>query len=73
MDQTLLLAIVVAAAVGILAILLILRRDRRTVAAGPVESPFAISTEGEKRCSACGMGNLWTSRTCASCGSPLAG
>lgn len=73
MDQTLVLGIVIAAAIGIAATLLIVRRDRRAVAAGLVESPFAVSTEGEKRCPACGMGNLWTDRTCVSCGGPLAG
>jgi hypothetical protein len=73
MDQTLLFGIVIAAAVGMLATLLILRRDRRAVAAGPPESPFAVSTEGEKRCPSCGMGNLWTDRTCVSCGRSLPG
>jgi uncharacterized membrane protein len=73
MNETLLLAMVVAAAIGIAATLLILRRERRTAAAGAVESPFAVSTEGEKRCPSCGMGNLVTDGTCVSCGARLAG
>ncbi len=39
----------------------------------PAESPFAVSTEGHKICTKCGMGNLWTDRTCISCGGPLKG
>jgi hypothetical protein len=73
MDQTLVLAIIVAAAVGIAASLLIVRRDRRAVTAAGIESPFAASTEGEKRCPSCGMGNLWTDRTCVSCHAKLPG
>jgi uncharacterized protein (DUF983 family) len=37
------------------------------------ESPFAVSTEGEKRCPNCGMGNLWTDRNCISCNAKLPG
>jgi hypothetical protein len=37
------------------------------------ESPFAVSTEGEKVCPRCGMGNLWTESRCISCGNPLKG
>jgi hypothetical protein len=73
MDQTLLLAMVGAAVVGIAAVLEILRRDRRAAAAGVVETPFAASTEGEKRCPSCGMGNLVTDATCVSCGAKLPG
>ena len=73
MDQTLaLLAMTLAAAVGILGTLGILRKQR-TSAAGPRESPFAASTEGEKRCPKCGMGNLWTDNRCISCGAKLPG
>jgi hypothetical protein len=71
MDQTFLLVLIAAAAVGIVATLFIVRGQRR--AAVPPESPFAASTEGEKRCPHCGMGNLWTDRTCISCGRPLPG
>ncbi len=73
MDQTLLLAMIVAAAVGLAATVLILRRDRVATNAGPFESPFAVSTEGEKRCPSCGMGNLVTDATCVSCGAKLPG
>jgi hypothetical protein len=73
MDQTLLLGIVIAAAVGIAATLFITRRDRRAVAAAAVESPFAVSTEGSKRCPSCGMGNLFTDGSCISCGAKLPG
>jgi len=61
-----------AAGLGLLATLTIVRRDRRA-ALPPTESPFAVSTEGEKRCPKCGMGNLWTSARCISCGTRLAG
>lgn len=71
MDSTLLLALVVAAGVGIIATLLMLRRQR--LETRPTESPFAVSTEGSKRCPNCGMGNLWTSSTCSSCGRRLPG
>jgi LPXTG-motif cell wall-anchored protein len=72
MEQTqVLLALIGAAGVGILAALVILRRQRR--ATMPQSSPFAVSTEGEKRCPHCGMGNMWTDARCVSCGRPLGG
>ncbi len=74
MDQTYLLILALAAVVAIVAVMIIrvrMRRDAR--AKTPVDSPFAASTEGEKRCPNCGMGNLWTDRTCISCGSALKG
>lgn len=73
MDQTTALALVLAAAIGILATLIILRRQRREAEAARGESPFAVSTEGEKRCPECGMGNLWTDQKCISCGAHLQG
>ena len=74
MDRDLaLLLVVVAAAIGLLATLAILRRERREAASAAAESPFAASTEGEKRCPKCGMGNLWTDATCISCGARLPG
>ena len=73
MDQTIALALVLAAAIGMLATLIILRRQRKEAEAGREESPFAVSTEGEKRCPECGMGNLWTDQTCISCGARLQG
>ena len=74
MDQTtsLALVLVLAAIVGMLAVLIILGRRRRAGEAS-TESEFAVSTEGEKRCPKCGMGNMWTDRTCISCGADLRG
>ncbi|MDO8484218.1 MAG: hypothetical protein Q7S35_04665 [Candidatus Limnocylindrales bacterium] len=73
MDQTQqLVAMTLAAALGIVATLAILRRQRRALEP-PRESPFAASTEGEKRCPKCGMGNLWMGDHCISCGAKLPG
>ena len=71
--STELLVLTIAAIVGIVAVLLILNRQRRDREAATRESPFATSTEGEKRCPNCGMGNLWTSTTCISCKARLPG
>lgn len=73
MDQSLVLGLIAAAIIGIVAVILILGRRRRTAEAEDQESPFATSTEGEKRCPNCGMGNLWTASTCSSCGTKLPG
>jgi hypothetical protein len=75
MEQTqILMALIGAASLGVLATLVILRRQRREAeAANPQNSPFAASTEGEKRCPHCGMGNLWTDVRCVSCGRRLPG
>lgn len=74
MDQTTqLLALVVAAAIGALSTLVILRRQRRDMEALTRESPYAVSTEGMKRCPNCGFGNLVTDRDCSSCGRRLPG
>jgi len=72
MDQTTqLLALVLIAALGIAAVLTILRRDRvKTDEAAP-EIPYAVATEGMKRCPSCGMGNLVTDDTCSACGKRL--
>jgi hypothetical protein len=68
MDQLIILAAAVAGVAGIFASLAILRRYRV-----PKESPFAVSTEGEKRCPACGMGNQVVDARCVSCGADLPG
>ena len=74
MDQsTQLLLLVVAAAIGIAAIILILRRRDTEAAEAARENPYAVSTEGMKRCPACGFGNLVTDQTCTSCGRRLPG
>jgi DNA-directed RNA polymerase subunit RPC12/RpoP len=70
-QSTQLLALAVAVAVGVAAILLIVNRQRRDREEETRESPFATSTEGEKRCPKCGMGNLWTETRCNTCGSKL--
>ena len=74
MDQsTQFIAVVVAAAIGMLAVLMILRRQRHTVEDASRESPFAASTEGMKRCPSCGAGNLVTDSNCLNCGKRLPG
>ena len=74
MDQTQqLIALVVAAGVGTLATLVILRRQRHQNWASSRENLYAASTEGEKRCPKCSMGNMWTDRNCINCGARLPG
>ena len=74
MDQTYLLILALAAIVAVGAVLIIRARMRRDARADtPVDSPFAVSTEGMKVCPNCGMGNMWTDRKCISCGSALKG
>ncbi len=74
MDQTTqILALIGVAALGILATVTILRRDRVTSEQNARESPYAVSTEGMKRCPSCGTGNLVTDATCSSCGKRLPG
>jgi ribosomal protein L32 len=74
MDQsTQLLALIIVAAIGMLATLIILRRDRRQHEDADRENPFALSTEGMKRCPSCGFASLVTDSTCSSCGKKLPG
>jgi hypothetical protein len=73
-DQTYLLLLGLAILIALGAGALIRNRilaDR--AAALPTDSPFAVSTEGDKICPKCGMGNLWTERSCSACGGPLKG
>jgi len=72
-QSTELLILAVAIVVVVVSVVLIRRRQRldRRVRAGA--SPYAVSTEGEKRCPNCGMPNLWTDTTCISCKRPLPG
>ena len=72
MEQAQLLGITIAAGVGVIAALGILRKQRQAMQP-PQESPFAASTEGEKRCPKCGMGNLWTDDRCITCDAKLPG
>jgi hypothetical protein len=71
LDQGLLL-LIAAAAVGVVAMVFVLRRQRHE-RESIQETRFAASTEGEKRCPWCGMPNLWTARNCASCNRKLPG
>ena len=50
MEQTTALALIILAGVGMLALLLILRRQRHEVEEDAKESPYAVSTEGIKIC-----------------------
>ena len=73
-DETIrLLALIGAAALGIMATLGILRRQRRDAEEAVRENPYATATEGMKRCPKCGTANLVTDRTCNSCGKQLPG
>jgi uncharacterized membrane protein len=70
------IALVAAAVIGLIATISLLRQERRQAeaTAGVVEvRSFGVSTEGMKRCPTCGMGNLVSDRTCASCKKPLPG
>lgn len=73
MDDAPLFAILAAAAIGLVATLLILHRQQSEDADETRENPFAVSTEGMKRCPSCGVGNLVTDATCSSCGKHLRG
>jgi hypothetical protein len=68
-----LLLMVTAAAVGIVATIGILRRQRLQLESSGRENPLAVSTEGMKRCPNCGTGNLVTDATCSNCGKALPG
>jgi ribosomal protein L32 len=52
---------------------LIRRRQRIDREFRAHDSPYAVSTEGTKRCPNCGMYNLWTDRNCISCKRRLPG
>jgi hypothetical protein len=74
MDQTMQLLLLIAfAIIGILAVLVIAGRNRRSAESDSRESPFAASTEGMKRCPSCGTGNLVTDANCSNCGKRLPG
>ena len=74
MDQSFLLLLALLIVVAVAAGSMVRTRMLAEQAGGmSVESPFAASTEGEKRCPKCGMGNLWTSSRCISCGNALKG
>jgi hypothetical protein len=73
MDQTYLLALLVAAVVVLVALARITTRPRPSAGEAAGESPIGVSTEGMKLCPKCGMGSLWTERRCSSCGTALKG
>jgi hypothetical protein len=74
MDQTYILLLGLAALVAVVAAVVIrMRMQQDQDEATPADSPFATSTEGEKRCPKCGMGNMWTDRQCIACGAALKG
>jgi hypothetical protein len=73
MDPLQILGLMGATALGVLAMLVILRRQRREAEDAAHESPYAASTEGAKRCPKCGMGNLWTDPNCIACRARLPG
>lgn len=66
-------ALLVAAGIGLLAVLVIVRRERRSIEPERRDLPVAPATEGMKLCPTCGEGNLWTDATCIYCGSKLPG
>ena len=70
---TQLLLLGLAIAILVIAVYLIRRRQRMDRKFQTHESPYAVSTEGEKRCPNCGMFNLWTDRNCISCKRRLPG
>jgi uncharacterized paraquat-inducible protein A len=74
MDQsTQLFVLIAAATVGIIAMLVILRRQRVDRESETRESTYATSSEGQKRCPNCGAYNSWTDRNCVSCHRKLPG
>ena len=73
MDQVYLLVLAIAVIVAVVAVDAIRHRSQRPATPEGNESQFAVSTEGMKVCPKCGMGNLWTDRTCMSCRAPLKG
>jgi hypothetical protein len=74
MDATLLLGLLIALIVVVIALFPIrARMNQDETETVPPDSPYATSTEGMKVCPKCGMGNLWTDRTCVSCGTALKG
>jgi hypothetical protein len=72
MDQTFLLALVVALIVALGALGRIATRPNIAAHAAS-DSGMATSTEGMKVCPKCAMGNLWMERTCINCGTRLKG
>ena len=73
MDQTFLLALVVALVVALAALGRMATRSTSPSGQAAGETALGVSTEGMKVCPKCAMGNLWTERTCINCGTRLRG
>lgn len=78
MDQTSLVIAAVAlmgvvAVLGVAVVRAASRRPGDAAAADSAEDRITPATEGMKVCPRCGMGNLWTERTCITCSAPLRG
>lgn len=73
MDLVYLGVLAIAVIVAVVAVDSIRRRRQKASTPEGSDSEFAVSTEGMKVCPKCGMGNLWTDRTCMSCQAPLKG
>jgi hypothetical protein len=71
MDQPAALAVLLVVALVLLAALLYQLRRQSERERTARDDEFAVSTEGEKRCPSCGMGNMWTDIKCISCGAKL--
>ena len=63
----------IAALIALVAIWRITSRPESDADVAAEESSLSVSSEGMKVCPHCGMGNLWTERTCSSCGTALKG
>ena len=72
-ESTQLLFLIGATVISIAAALVMLRRQRVDREDLSRESPYATSTEGEKRCPNCGMFNTAQARNCVSCERRLPG
>jgi uncharacterized paraquat-inducible protein A len=74
MDQTTqVLVLIAAVAVLAISVTIMRRRQRDDRERLGRETPFATSTEGEKRCPNCGMFNTAQARNCVSCKRRLPG
>ena len=74
MDQTTqFLLLIAAASIGIVAMLIMLRRQRVERESETRENQYATSSEGQKRCPSCGAYNSWTDRNCVQCHRKLPG
>ena len=71
--STIPLLLVGAAMFGILASIAILRRNRKAEEKAGREDPYAVATEGVRRCPACGSFYLVTDEACPTCGKRLSG